>query len=104
MVVDKTKLNKAYSILGEQAALRDAVEPKKERNVRALIEEQTRQICKATGKPTLTVNDIIKVLGVSQSAAYKLVNSKEMQTVTIGKRKIIAATVLAEILIEGRKI
>lgn len=104
-MLDKTKLAKAYPILGEATAPMLKEEPKRQRDIRVLIEEQTRQICKATGgKPVLTIEDIVRVLGISSSTAYKFINTEDIPVMTIGKRKLIAAAVLAEMLVEGRKI
>lgn len=50
----------------------------------------------------LTVAQLAKALGIGKNTAYKLVNTKEIASIEIGKRKLIPKTYLLDYVNRAR--
>jgi excisionase family DNA binding protein len=58
----------------------------------------TEEIDKILSRPTCTVDQAAKVLGIGRAQAYKAVNEGEIRIVSIGARKLVLTSALRQLL------
>jgi excisionase family DNA binding protein len=64
-----------------------------------MIMDATRsEVSKIMSKPTCSVEDAAKVLGIGRGPAYRAVNAGEIRAVRIGGRLLVSTSALRDLL------
>jgi len=64
----------------------------------ATVTATAEEIDKIMSRPTCSVDDAARVLGIGRISAYKAVNSGEIRSIRIGKRILIPTDAIRELL------
>ena len=72
-------------------------------SIEELIEIQAKMLVDTYHTICFDIKQLQKVLGIGETNAYRLVRSGKLPSQTIGKRKIVPVSALAQFLVMGEK-
>lgn len=72
-------------------------------NLEKLVEIQAKMLVDTYHTTCFDIKQLQKVLGIGETNAYRLVRSGKLPSQTIGKRKIVPVSALAQFLVIGEK-
>ena len=72
-------------------------------SIEKLVETQALALVNAYHTTCFDIKQLQKVLGIGETNAYRLVRSGKLPSQTIGKRKIVPVSALAQFLVIGEK-
>lgn len=76
---------------------------KNDKNFEKLVEIQAKMLVDTYHTTCFDIKQVQEVLGVGETNAYRLVRSGKLPSQTIGKRKIVPVSALAQFLVMGEK-
>lgn len=76
---------------------------KNDANLEILVSIQAQMLVDTYHTTCFDIKQLQKVLGIGETNAYRLVRSGKLPSQTIGKRKIVPVSALAQFLVMGEK-
>ena len=76
---------------------------KNDTNLEKLVEIQAMALVNVYHTTCFDVKQLQEVLGVGETNAYNLLRSGELPSLTIGRRKVVPVSALAQFLVMGEK-
>ena len=72
-------------------------------SIEKLVEIQALALANTYHATCFDIKQLQEVLGIGETNAYRLVRSGKLPSQTIGKRKIVPVSALAQFLVKGEK-
>ena len=92
-----------YQLFQENTVKKADKSTKNDANLEILVSIQAKMLVDTYHTTCFDIKQLQKVLGIGETNAYRLVRSGKLPSQTIGKRKIVPVSALAQFLVMGEK-
>lgn len=92
-----------YQLFQENTVKNEDKSTKNDANLEILVSIQAQMLVDTYHTTCFDIKQLQKVLGIGETNAYRLVRSGKLPSQTIGKRKIVPVSALAQFLVMGEK-